>query len=234
MPDNDMTHHRIAQGGAAQGDTAHGGTPESDTPHSGATQGGAARGGTAAIDVGARLRHVRVRRGLTLTALAELTGISKSTLSRLENGQRRPGLDLLVPIARVHRMPLDQLVGAPATGDPRIAFAPRESNGRTVVPLTPHPGSLQAWKVVVPAEQSEPAVRVHEGHEWLYVLSGSLRLVLGDHDIVMRGGETAEFDTRVPHWFGSTGERPVEILSILGRQGERMRVRARPRAKQQG
>jgi mannose-6-phosphate isomerase-like protein (cupin superfamily) len=101
--------------------------------------------------------------------------------------------------------------------------------GRTVLPLTRQPGALQAWKVIIPATQTEPDPRAHEGYEWLYVLSGRLRLVLGDHDLMLNPGEAAEFATRLPHWFGSTGGQPVEILSILGRQGERMHVRAKPR-----
>jgi transcriptional regulator with XRE-family HTH domain len=184
---------------------------------------------TAALaEVGPRLKRLRTQRGVTLTDLAATTGISKSTLSRLESGQRRASLELLLPIALAHRVPLDELVGAPETGDPRVHPVARQVNGRTVAPLTRQPGSLQAWKVIIPADQTDPEPRTHEGYEWLYVLSGRLRLVLGDHDLVLRTGEAAEFDTRLPHWFGATGQRPVEILSIFGRQGERMHVRARP------
>ena len=57
------------------------------------------------------------------------------------------------------------------------------------------------------------------------VLSGRLRLLLGDHDLVLGTGEIAEFDTQVPHWFGSTGEEPAELLSIFHRPGERTIVR---------
>jgi transcriptional regulator with XRE-family HTH domain len=181
----------------------------------------------ALADVGPRLRRLRTQRNVTLTALAETTGISKSTLSRLESGQRKPSLELLLPIAQAHRVPIDELVGAPQVGDPRVRLAPRTVNGRVVLPLTPHAGSLQAWKVIIPADQTQPDPRVHEGYEWLYVLSGRLRLVLGDHDFVIGAGEAAEFDTRLPHWFGSTGDHAVEIISILGRQGERIHVRAR-------
>ncbi|MFF9352503.1 helix-turn-helix domain-containing protein [Streptomyces sp. NPDC014734] len=179
--------------------------------------------------VGPRLRRIRTRRGVTLTALAETTGISKSTLSRLESGQRRPSLELLLPIARAHRLPLDELVGAPEAGDPRIRPRPRVHQGRTVIPLTAGPGPLQAWKSVIPAEQNRPEPCTHEGYEWLYVLSGRLRLVVADHDLVLGPGEAAEFDTRLPHWFGAAGDSPVEVLNLFGRQGERMHVRARPR-----
>ncbi|MEU1616192.1 XRE family transcriptional regulator [Streptomyces sp. NPDC005722] len=182
----------------------------------------------ALAEVGPRLKRLRTRRGVTLAALSQTTGISTSTLSRLETGRRRPSLELLLPIAQAHRVPLDELVGAPEVGDPRVRLRPRRVNGRTVVPLTRQPGSPQAWKVVIPVAQCEPDLRVHEGHEWLYVLSGRLRLLLGDGEAVLGVGEAAEFDTRLPHWFGSADGRPVEILSLFGRQGERMYVRTRP------
>jgi transcriptional regulator with XRE-family HTH domain len=176
--------------------------------------------------VGPRLRRVREQRGVTLTDVAEQTGISKSTLSRLETGQRRPSLELLLPLAQTYRVPLDDLVGAPDVGDPRIRLKPKRVHGRTVLPLTRHPAGVQAWKIVIPARQSRPVPRSHDGYEWLYVLSGRMRLVLGEQDLVLDVGEVVEFDTQLPHWFGSTGEGPAEVLSIFGRPGERMHTRA--------
>jgi transcriptional regulator with XRE-family HTH domain len=182
----------------------------------------------AALDgVAPRLRRVREQRGLTLTEMSERTGISKSTLSRLENGQRRPSLELLLPLAQAYRVPLDELVGAPEVGDPRIRLKPRTVHGRTVLPLT-RPGGVQAWKILIPATQSRPNPRTHDGFEWLYVLAGRMRLILGAQDLVLGVGEAAEFDTQLPHWFGSTGDGPAEVLSIFGRPGERMHVLAKP------
>lgn len=181
--------------------------------------------------VGPRLKRIRTGRGVSLSALAGATGISKSTLSRLETGQRRPSLELLLPIAQAHQVPLDELVGAPEIGDPRIRSKPRVRNGRTVIPLTPHPGPLQAWKSIIPAEQHHPEPCTHEGYEWLYVLSGRLRLIVADHDLILGPGEAAEFDTRLPHWFGPTGESPTEVLNLFGRQGERIHTRAAPHQK---
>jgi transcriptional regulator with XRE-family HTH domain len=181
-------------------------------------------------DVGPRLKRLRTRRGVTLTALSATTGISKSTLSRLESGQRKPSLELLLPLAAVYQVPLDELVGAPEVGDPRIRLKPRVRNGRMVFPLTQQASGLQVWKVIIPPER-ERELRTHEGHEWLYVLSGQMRLILGEHDITMGQGEVAEFDTRMPHWFGPADDQPVEILSVHGARGERMHVRAAPRRK---
>ncbi|MET7718465.1 XRE family transcriptional regulator [Streptomyces sp. NPDC005407] len=180
-------------------------------------------------EVGPRLRRIRRERGATLGALSEVTGISVSTLSRLESGRRKPSLELLLPIARAHQVPLDELVGAPPVGDPRVRSKPIVRHGRTMLPLTRQPGGLQAYKVVQQPGSGEPEPRTHEGYEWLYVLSGRLRLLLGDHDVVLGAGEAAEFDTPVPHWFGPTDEGPVEFLSLFGPQGERMHVRARPK-----
>jgi transcriptional regulator with XRE-family HTH domain len=182
-------------------------------------------------EVGPRLKRVRADRGISLAALSETTGISKSTLSRLETGQRRPSLELLLPLAQAHRVPLDELVGAPNTGDPRIRLTPRRTRDMTVLPLTRQPGPLQAFKMVLPTTRSTPQPCTHEGYEWLYVLSGRLRLLLADHDLILNPGEAAEFDTRLPHWFGTTGDNAVEILSLFGGQGERIHVRAKPHSR---
>lgn len=175
--------------------------------------------------VGPRLKQIRAQRHLTLTEVAEATGISKSTLSRLETGQRRPSLELLLPLAESYRVPLEDLVNAPDVGDPRIHLKRGQVKGRTVIPLTRQLDGMQAWKIVIPITKVKPEPRAHDGHEWIYVLSGHMRLVLGGNDWVLGPGEVAEFDTQVPYWFGSTGDEPAEILSIFARSGEKMTVR---------
>src|ERR1700710_2676847 len=157
--------------------------------------------------VGPRLRMLRQQRGTTLAQLSAATGISVSTLSRLESGDRRPTLELLLPLARAHQVPLDELVDAPPTGDPRVHLRPRASHHRTtVVPRPRRPGGIQAFKMVYPPRTppSDQELKVHEGYDWLYVLSGRMRVRLGDHDVVLAPGEVAEFDTRTPHWLGNT------------------------------
>lgn len=179
--------------------------------------------------VGPRLRTLRQQHDLTLTELSESTGISVSTLSRLESAQRKPTLELLLPLARVYQVQLDELVGAMPEEDPRVRLEPIRHGDLTMVPLTRRPGGLQAYKSTIAAGSSrrKPDPKTHEGYEWLYVLSGRLRMVLGEHDLVLEPGEAAEFDTRLPHWFGGADPRPVEFLSIFSREGERIHVRAR-------
>jgi transcriptional regulator with XRE-family HTH domain len=183
--------------------------------------------------VGPRLRALRLQRGATLGQLSATTGISMSTLSRLESGQRRPTLELLLPLARAHQVPLDELVDAPETGDPRIHQRAFDRHGVTMIPLTRRPGGLQAYKQVFPPHwpAGEVEQQVHEGYEWLYVLSGRLRLLLGGHDLTLAAGEVAEFDTRTPHAVTNPGPEPAEVLTLYGPQGERAHVRARPAAR---
>jgi transcriptional regulator with XRE-family HTH domain len=186
---------------------------------------------TALASVGARLRALRQRRGTTLTQLAEITGISVSTLSRLESGGRKPTLELLLPLARAHQVSLDELVDAPATGDPRVHARPIVRGGMTFLPLTRRAVGVQAFKQILPPPDpaaGELQQGTHEGYEWLYVLSGRVRLLLGEHDLMLTAGEVAEFDTRVPHCVTNPGPGPAEILNLFGPQGERLHVRARP------
>ncbi len=188
----------------------------------------------ALASVGPRLRALRQRRGTTLAQLAEVTGISVSTLSRLESGSRKPTLELLLPLARAYQVPLDELVDAPPTGDPRIHPRPIVRNGMTILPLSRRPGGLQAFKWILPPDKphrlrGEMEPKTHEGYEWLYVLSGRLRLQLGDQELLLNPGEVAEFDTRVPHLITNPGPATAEVLTLFGPQGERIHVRARPR-----
>lgn len=145
---------------------------------------------------------------------------------------RRPTFELLLPLARAHGVTLDELVNAPPTGDPRVHLRPVTRHGMTMLPLTRRAGGIQAYKLVLPGDggRSEPDPQTHEGYEWVYVLNGRLRVILGEHDLVLSPGEAAEFDTWVPHWFGAADADPVELLSLFGRQGERAHLRARPRS----
>jgi transcriptional regulator with XRE-family HTH domain len=180
---------------------------------------------------GPRLRALRRHRGVTLADLARSTGISESTLSRLEAGQRRPTLELLLLLSRAHHVPLDELVGAPETGDPRVRLRPLKRWGMTVIPLTRRPGGLQAYKLIIPVLRDEtPTQQTHDGYEWLYILAGRLHLLLGDRQYDLGDGEAVEFDTRTPHAFFNRGPGAVEALALLGDAGERVHLRNGPDA----
>jgi transcriptional regulator with XRE-family HTH domain len=181
------------------------------------------------VRVRRRLRELRTERGLTLQQVAERASIDISTLSRLEAGKRRLALDHIPALAAALGISADELLGSPPPQDPRVRGEPRKADGMTLWPLT-HRGAgsgLQAYKALISAKRRSPPdvenLPVHEGHDWLYVLEGRLRLILGDEDLTIEPGEAVEFTTWTPHWFGAV-DGPVEVIMIIGPQGERVHL----------
>jgi transcriptional regulator with XRE-family HTH domain len=175
----------------------------------------------------ARLRGLREERGMSLDAVAHAAGMAPSTLSRLETGKRRLAVDHLAPLARALGTTVDALLASAPQPDPRVRRRARTVDGMRVVPLSREGGvGPHAYRLTLPV-RGEPALRTHEGHEWIYVLSGRVRLILGDEDIVLEPGEAAEFSTWTPHWMSAVGE-PADVLSLMGPHGERAHLRVTP------
>ena len=174
-----------------------------------------------------RLRELRVQRGLTLEDVARSARIDVSTLSRLESGKRRLALDHLPRLAEALSISTDELLRSPEESDPRVRGASHTHNDVTYWPLTRHAaaGGLQAFKTRISAKRRKPPAElpVHEGQDWTYVLSGRMRLILGERDFIIEPGEAVEFSTWTPHWFGAV-DGPVEAIVIFGAHGERLHL----------
>lgn len=175
--------------------------------------------------VGPRLRAVRRDRGWTLDDLASRAGMSASTLSRLESGKRQASLELLLPLTRQLGVRIDDLVRSESP-DPRVRRAVIRRDGLTIAPLAPEGSPIHTYRITYPPVDALPDLRVHDGYEWLYVLSGRLRLRLGDQDLSLTRGEAAEFDTRTPHSISAAGSRPAVVISIFNEEGARMHTHA--------
>ncbi|MFD9323413.1 helix-turn-helix domain-containing protein [Streptomyces sp. NPDC060053] len=181
--------------------------------------------------MGPRLRSARERHSATLAGVSCATGISPSTLSRIETGRRKPTLEVVLQLAKEYGVSLDELAGtAPApAAEPRASAPLSFGDDKAVLPLTRYVGGLHAHKHVLPAVEDPPARPrqvSHEGYEWLCVLYGRLWLALGNQDLVLAAGDVAEFDTRTPHGVANAGAcGPVEYLILFGPQGERLRPR---------
>jgi transcriptional regulator with XRE-family HTH domain len=174
-----------------------------------------------------RLRELRMQHGLTLDDVASRSNIDVSTLSRLESGKRRLALDHLPRLAAALSVSTDELLRAPEAEDPRVKGSSHTRHGITYWPLTRSgpAGGLHAFKVRISARRRKPPAElpVHEGRDWTYVLSGRLRLILGERDFTIGPGEAVEFSTWTPHWFGVV-EEPVEAIMIFGAHGERLHL----------
>lgn len=176
-----------------------------------------------------RLRELRRERGLTLEDVATRAQIDVSTLSRLESGKRRLALDHLPRLATALSVTTDELLRAPETEDPRVKGSSHTHHDITYWPLTRHgpAGGLHAFKIRISSRRNKPPAEfpVHEGRDWMYVLSGQLRLILGDQDFTVKPGEAVEFSTWTPHWFGVV-DGPVEAITIFGPHGEQLHLHA--------
>jgi transcriptional regulator with XRE-family HTH domain len=174
-----------------------------------------------------RLRELRRQHGLTLEDVAARSSIDVSTLSRLESGKRRLALDHLPRLAAALSVSTDELLRSPETEDPRVKGTAHTHNGVTYWPLTHHgpAGGLHAFKIRVSARRRTPPseLPVHDGHDWIYVMSGQMRLLLGERDFTIKPGEAVEFSTWTPHWFGAV-DGPVEAITIFGVHGEQLHL----------
>lgn len=174
--------------------------------------------------MGPRLRAVRQARGWTLDDLASRAGMSPSTLSRLESGKRQASLELLLPLTRQLGIRVDDLLPREAA-DPRVRRPVIRRDGIVIAPLAPESSPIHTYKITYPPAATPPEPRVHDGYEWLYVLSGRLRLRLGEQDLVLTRGEAAEFDTRTPHSMWAAGGKPAQVISIFNDEGARIHTR---------
>lgn len=175
-----------------------------------------------------RLRELRTQHGLTLDDVAGRSNIDVSTLSRLESGKRRLALDHLPRLAAALSVSTDELLREPEAPDPRVRANSHTRHCITYWPLTRQAaGGLHAYKIRISARRKTPPeeLPVHEGQDWMYVLSGRLRLILGEKDFIVKPGEAVEFSTWTPHWFGAV-DGPVEAITIFGPHGERLHLHA--------
>lgn len=156
--------------------------------------------------VRARLRQARFERGLSLAQLAARAGMTASTISRLETGARRLTLAQVERLAEALELPTDALLGVQASPSPA-------RDGRTWWPVgAERDDGPRVYRVELPV--GEPVRHQHEGHQWLHVLDGTARLLVGDRERLLRAGESADFPTWEPHALVAV-ERPADVVIIF-------------------
>lgn len=170
--------------------------------------------------VRSRLRGIRTSIGLSLDDLAERTNLSASTISRIETGKRTISLDVLIPLATALQTDLDSLLDMSSDDDVVIRPEPSRQGDRTTWMLSRPTGSTVALKQRIEPVSRPPALRVHPGHDWFFVLEGRVQLWLGDREIVVEQGEAAQFTTMTPHAIAAL-DAPAEVIMIFDRDGHR-------------
>jgi transcriptional regulator with XRE-family HTH domain len=183
-----------------------------------------------AIPVGEHIQAQRQARGVSLQQLAEKTGFSAALLSQVENRMTSPPLGMLVKIANAFDVSVSGLIG----GRSESAFSiVRKSDRQTVSRVELKGGgkteySYEALGTGKAGHRMEPFLirlspladsriprSVHEGEEFLYVLSGRVRLFLGDYADVLEEGDCAYYNSTTPHHVHSADDGEATILAVL-------------------
>jgi transcriptional regulator with XRE-family HTH domain len=170
-----------------------------------------------------RLRSLRTTLGLSLDELAARTNLSPSTISRVETGKRSISLDVLLPLATALQVDLDALLDVHSDDDVVIRPVPSQSGERTTWMLSRPTMATVAIKLRIEPTRAAPEQRVHPGHDWLFVIAGRVRLSLGEREVIVEAGESAEFATMTPHAVSAV-DAPAELIMIFDRDGQRAHV----------
>jgi transcriptional regulator with XRE-family HTH domain len=165
------------------------------------------------------LREERARAGLTLEQLAQRADLSIAHLSRLESGDRQPSVAALISLSRALGVSMSTLLGerrgAPALSIYQPDSPTHEANGLTIAGCSGYPGSstLEALRITISPDRVPPAPARHRGEEWIYIISGLLRLEFGEQVALLEPGCTAHFDANRPHRLGAEGVT-TEVLVV--------------------
>ncbi len=171
--------------------------------------------------VGPRLRKLRGERGWRLEDLAERTGLSKAYLSRLESGERQPSLTALFSVARAYDVSFSALFESEPEAQSSVVTRAEDGpiqrgNGLLYSKLSGGNWTfnLRPLRVVVPADREGETIYQHEGEQWLYVLSGRLRLEIADEEHVLEPGDAAHFDAGNPHKLAAQSGEDAEVILV--------------------
>lgn len=157
---------------------------------------------------------------MSLDELADRTGVSASTISRIETGKRTISLDVLVPLASALQIDLDSLFEADHDDDVVIRPSAHHGPSHTTWLLSRPTSDTVLLRVRIEESTRKPEQRVHPGHDWFYVLEGRVRLFLGEREIEVEAGEAAEFATMTPHALTAIGG-PADVMMVFSREAQR-------------
>jgi transcriptional regulator with XRE-family HTH domain len=179
------------------------------------------------IALGQRLKTLRSDRHWTLADLATKVEVSDTYLSRLESGERQPSLAVLFNLAKVYGLALPDLFKstsedslAPQSSSSVVIRsgdrALQEGNGLFYASLSggKHLTDLHPLRVIIPPNSENAQNYQHTGEEWLYVISGQVKLTLAKEEFLLNPGDAAHFNAYIPHRLSTNNQQGAEILLV--------------------
>ena len=180
------------------------------------------------LEIVQKIRSIRQSQGLTLHEVAERAAVSKSLLSKVENGRTVPSLPVLVAVVRALKVDMNAFfedIGLPPENDlPYVhkqasdyrAFEREDSVGflyQHILEQNLPDATLEAVLLELhPGSQREPLTT--DGYEFKYILQGAVDYRIGDHTISLQAGDSLFFDGRIPHVPINSGDDVAQMLVI--------------------
>ena len=180
-------------------------------------------------DIGKNIKEIRSELGLTLEVLAQHTGFSKGYLSKVENSDKAPPVSTLIRVAQALNISISRLLGENEKHNPVSLVKKKErqhlARNGTVFGYSYQTLAhsfvdkhIQPYILIIPPTTKKPRKSgffQHEGEEMLYILSGTLKMYIGDDIYIAEEGDCLYFDSSIPHFGISNNDRNVKCLITM-------------------
>lgn len=175
------------------------------------------------MDVGYRLRELRTERGLSMRALARLSGLSTNALSMIERGKTSPSVSTLYKLSEALEVPITAFF---RTEPPREAIVFRKSNARSRVEFQrglweglggeSFVGRVEPFMLTLEGgATSGPHGLVHSGHEFVICLKGILEYEVEEQRYTLQPGDSLLFASKLRHRWRNPGKTVANVLFVL-------------------
>ena len=174
------------------------------------------------MQLGKKIRDLRLRRGLTVQQLAEASSLSKGFISQVENERTSPSLATLADLASA----LETSVAYLVVEEDQVPYVVRSherqqvqvgGNTSRVEILSAHPKrNLELLMAALPPGMTAGDKRhYHHGEECLLCLEGRVQVTCGDHTLVLEAGDSCHYDGRVPHAIENCGSSEARVIIAI-------------------
>jgi len=172
-----------------------------------------------------RLKLLRKKLGVTLEALADKAGMTKSYLSKVERGLNTPSIAAALKLARALNVNVEELFAEEQPGQSRYSLVRQgerqalvgDGQGPGYAALTSQVGqrSLLPFLIQPPTAFSDPTFKEHQGEEFLFVHEGQVEVDFMNERVLLQQGDALHFNAQTPHRLRSVGERPAQLLVVV-------------------
>ncbi|THB79941.1 MAG: XRE family transcriptional regulator [Desulfobacteraceae bacterium] len=171
------------------------------------------------IPTGKRIRRARLDKKISLDTMANETGLSKERIKKIEAGEQIPSVGTLLQMSRALGIDSNVLLKEQDdTAQERSEAYSKRTDNYAYTSLTPgaEDKHLKAFRIVVKAEQHHAGVGFqHEGEEFVYVLSGSVEVKVGENHNVLKQGDALHFNSAVKHDLRNVGKEDAELIVVV-------------------